>query len=162
MNKDNKEFTMTEQEMRNRIKEIDNERDKLREEKLKYEEYFFNKKRKEALDNHKSFIGKCFVTKGLSENQEKYIKAFKIIEVLDNPNENYALCVVLIDGYRYTCWNEYGIQIMTLALCTSNTRSMISKASDPLVIDLYKEFSQSEFESLYKKYQNKLDDKVYS
>ena len=37
---------MTEQEMRNRIKEIDKERDNLRKEKEEYEKYFSDKRLK--------------------------------------------------------------------------------------------------------------------
>ena len=39
---------MTEQEMRNRMKEIDNGRDRLREEREKYEKYFSDIPKKEA------------------------------------------------------------------------------------------------------------------
>lgn len=44
---------MTEEQMRQRMKEIDEERDKLRSERQEYEKYFSDKKRKEELDDHK-------------------------------------------------------------------------------------------------------------
>jgi hypothetical protein len=152
---------MTEEQMRKRMKEIDNEREKLRSERQEYENYFSDKKRKEELDNHKNYIGKCFITCDRAENEQEYIKAFKIIDVLDNPNERYASCVVLIDGYNDTCWKEYGIQIMTIGLWTANKWQMINRESDPKVIDFYKEISQEKFESLCKDYNNKLNDALF-
>ena len=53
---------MTEQEMRNRMKEIDNERNMLRKEREEYEKYFSDKRIKEQLDNHKQYVGKCFLS----------------------------------------------------------------------------------------------------
>lgn len=153
-------MVMTEEQMRKRMKEIDQERYKLSEEKKKYENYFIDKKRKEELDNHKNYIGKCFVTCDKVENEQKHIKAFKIIDVLDSPNERYASCVVLIDGHRRTCWKEYGVQIMTIGLWTMNTSRMMSRESDPKVIDFYKEITQEEFEQMYIEYMNNVTDET--
>lgn len=151
---------MTEEQMRKRMKEIDKERDKLRFERQEYEKYFSDKKRKEELDDHKNYIGKCFTTCEKAENEHKHIKAFKIIDVLDSPNERYASCAVLIDGHRSTCWKEYGIQIMTLGLWTMNKLRMMSKESDPKIIDFYKEITQEEFEQISVGYLNKLTDEI--
>jgi len=150
---------MTEEQMRQRMKEIDEERDKLHSERQEYEKYFSDKKRKEELDDHKNYIGKCFITCNKIEN-EQHIKAFKIIDILDRPNEKYASCVVLIDGYRDFCWKEYGIQIMTIGLWTANKWSMISQESDPKVIDFYKEITQEEFEQMSVEYLDKITDKI--
>lgn len=147
---------MTEQEMKERMKQIDKERDALRFEKEKYEKYFSNKRREQALENNKTYIGKCFITRGMSDNEQKYIKAFKILEILDNPNESYALCEVLIDGCRYTCFKEYGIQIMTLGLWTHNNLRLMNKESDPNMIDFYKEISEDEFQKLYTEHLNNI------
>ena len=89
---------MTEQEMRNRMKEIDNERNKLKEEREEYEKYFSNKRLKEQLNDHKQYIGKCFISKNEPSNEQKQIKAFKVLGILENPNERYAECIALIDG----------------------------------------------------------------
>ena len=74
---------MTEQEMRNRMKEIDNERNKLKEEREEYEKYFSNKRLKEQLNDRKQYIGKCFISKNEPSNEEKQIKAFKVLRILE-------------------------------------------------------------------------------
>lgn len=140
---------MTEEQMRKRMKEIDTERNKLRIEKEEYENYFSNKKKQEELESHQNFVGKCYCSNNMKRgNDYKYIKAFKILQIIDKPNENYAKCIVLIDGYRSTCFHEYGIQLMTLPLWTPNSRSLMSHESDPKVIDFYDEIEQEHFETL--------------
>ena len=155
---------MTEEQMRQRMKEIDQERNKLASERKDYENYFNNKKQQDRLKDHKEYIGKCYVKKDgvhYYENTNKHIKAFKIIDVLEPHNENYAVCITLIDGLNSTCWNEYGLKIMTLNVWGYNKFQMINKESDPKVIDFYKEITQEEFEKLYHEYQSNLEDKVY-
>ena len=153
---------MTEQEMRNRIKEIDKERDNLRKEKEEYEKYFSDKKLKEQLNNHKQYIGKCFISKNESSNEQKQIKAFKVLRVLENPNERYAECIALVDGYESNCWNVKAIKNQVIGLWTNNKFRLMNSETDLKVIDFYKEISQEEFETLYREYQNNLKDKVYS
>ena len=155
---------MTEEQMRQRMKEIDQERNKLASERKDYENYFANKKQQDRLKDHKEYIGKCYSAKegyhGYA-NKNKHIRAFKIIDVLEPHHENYAVCVALIDGLRNTCWNEYGVNIMTLNVWGYNELRMINRESDPKVIDFYKEITQEEFEKLYHEYQGNLEDKVY-
>ena len=153
---------MTEQEMRNRIKEIDKERYNLRKEKEEYEKYFSNKRVKERLNNNKQYIGKCFISKNESSNDQKQIKAFKVLRVLESPNERYAECIALVDGYESNCWNVKAIKNQVIGLWTNNKFRLIGSETDPKVIDFYKEISQEEFETLYREYQNNLKDKVYS
>ena len=153
---------MTEQEMRNRIKEIDKERDNLRKEKEEYEKYFSDKRLKEQLNNHKQYIGKCFISKNELSNEQKQIKAFKVLRILENPNERYAECIVLVDGYESNCWNVKAIKNQVIGLWTRNKFRLRNSESEPKVIDFYKEISQEEFETLYREYQNNLEDKVYS
>ena len=153
---------MTEQEMRNRIKEIDKERDNLRKEKEEYEKYFSDKKLKEQLNNHKQYIGKCFISKNESSNKQKQIKAFKVLRILENPNERYAECIILVDGYESNCWNVKAIKNQVIGLWNYNKSRLMNKETDPKVIDFYREISQEEFEILYEEYQNNLEDKVYS
>ena len=148
--------------MRNRIKEIDKERNNLRKEKEEYEKYFLDKRLKEQLDNRKKYIGKCFISKNELNNEEKQIKAFKVLGILENPNERYAECITLVDGYESNCWNVKAIKNQVIGLWTNNTLRLMNKETDPKVIDFYKEISQEEFETLYREYQNDLEDKVYS
>ena len=153
---------MTEQEMRNRIKEIDKERNNLRKEKEEYEKYFLDKRLKEQLDNRKKYIGKCFISKNELNNEEKQIKAFKVLRILENPNEEYAECIALVDGYESNCWNVKAIKNQVIGLWTNNKFRLMGSKTDPKVIDFYREISQEEFETLYREYQNNLEDKVYS
>lgn len=153
---------MTEQEMRNRMKEIDKERNKLKEEREKYEKYFSDKKLKEQLDDYKQYVGRCFTSKNFRENEQNQIKAFKVLEILESPNERYARCVALIDGYESNCWNVKAIKNQVIGLWTHNKLRLMNSESDPKVIDFYKEISQEEFEKLYIEYQGELDDKAYS
>lgn len=152
---------MTDQEMRDRMKEIDEERDTLRKEREKYEKYFYDKKSKEKAKDHEKYIGKCFVSKNISENEEKHIKAFKILKVLEHPNEDCVECITLIDGYRYTCWNEFGVQHMTLPLWTPNdTGRFLHAEPDPLMIDFYEEVTQDDFNKLYTSYKSDIESKI--
>ena len=75
---------MTEQEMRNRMKEIDNERNKLKEEREEYEKYFSNKRLKEQLNDHKQYIGKCFISKNVKQTIAPLLLAWWIVEFLFN------------------------------------------------------------------------------
>lgn len=152
---------MTEAEMRQRIKEIDEERDKLSNEKRQYEKVLMDSKLKKVMDEHKNYIGKCFISKGSKANRNDFVKVFKVLDILDTPNEQYALCLVLLDGYRYTCFKEYGIQIMTLHLWGFNEPRMMNKAEDSRFIDFYKEISEEKFEELYLEYSNELSDKFF-
>ena len=153
---------MTEQEMRNRMKEIDNERNKLKEEREKYEKYFSDKRLKEQLNDHKQYIGKCFISKNEPSNEKKQIKAFKVLGILENPNERYAECITLVDGYESNCWNVKAIKNQVIGLWTHNKFRLMNSESDPKAIDFYREISQEEFETLYREYKNDLEDKVYS
>ena len=153
---------MTEQEMRNRIKEIDKERNNLRKEREKYEKYFSDKILKEQLNNRKQYIGKCFISKNESSNEQKQIKAFKVLRILENPNERYAECIALVDGYESNCWNVKAIKNQVIGLWTYNKFRLMNGESDPKVIDFYREISQEEFETLYREYKNDLENKVYS
>ena len=153
---------MTEQEMRNRMKEIDKERNKLREERKEYEKYFSDKKLKEQLNDRQQYIGKCFVTKNESSNEKQQIKAFKVLRILEHPNERYAECIVLVDGYESNCWNVKAIKNQVVGLWTPNKHRLMSNESDPKVIDFYKEIPQEEFDKLYREYQCELDDKAHS
>lgn len=145
---------MTDEEMRERIKEIDKVRDELGDEKRKYEHYFYEKAKQDLAESHKKYVGKCYIAIDSLANEDEHIRAFKIIHVCVPPDEKYANCIALIDGYRYTGYREYGVQLMTLPLWYSNTRRMISSPYDPKMIDFYKEITNEEFWELYDKFES--------
>lgn len=153
---------MTEEEMRNRIKEIDKERNRLKQEKEEYEKYFSDKKIQEELDHHKQYVGKCFRTRNDPGNKQSHIKAFKILNILDAPNERYAQCVILVDGLESNVWKEKAVKIQTIGLWNPNEFRMMSSPSELKVIDFYKEISQEEFDTLYEEYLKELNKRVYN
>lgn len=119
-------------------------------------------KLKEWIDDYKQYVGRCFTSKNFRENEQNQIKAFKVLEILESPNERYARCVALIDGYESNCWNVKAIKNQVIGLWTHNKLRLMNSESNPKVIDFYKEISQEEFEKLYREYQGDLDDKAYS
>lgn len=82
--------------------------------------------------------------------------------MLPEPNERYAECIVIVDGIRSSCWNEFGIQRMTVPLWILNTSRLMSKESDPKVIDMYKEISQEDFVALYNTYNEEIEGKIFA
>ena len=151
---------ITEDQMKERMKEINTEMNQLMEEQAKMNSYFRDKKRQEKLNEHKSYIGKCFVIKNDdSSNKYNYIKAFKIIDI-DERSIDYALCLCLINGCRGSS-EEYGVQIMTIGLWINNVVRMIPKPEDPKIIDFYKEVKDKEFCAMYETYREKLNEKAF-
>lgn len=147
---------MTEKEMHFRMKEIDKIRDELKNEKSEYENYFFQKRLEQELEDRRKFIGKCFYNKDRSyKNNNNWLYAFKIIDILEEPNSRYANCVALITGYRNTCWTEYGIQEMTLPLWCPNSNRIMSNG-EPNLIEYYEEISNEEFKEMVEKYKDNL------
>ena len=146
---------MSEKEMRSRMKEIDKIRDELRDEKIKYENYFHEKSMKKELEDRQSFIGKCFTSKYLDDNNSKWLVAFKILNILNEPNQDCANCIAIINGYRNTCWAEYGIQSMTLPLWGPNSKGLMSY-NKPKLIEFYEEISAKEFRRMSERYKNML------
>lgn len=149
---------MTEEQMRERIKEIDKERNKLRDEKEKYEKYFSEKKKQDELELHKSYIGKYFVSLGLEDNEYDYIKAFKVLSIGDYRSD--AVCEALINGERDCIEKAYGIEILTLRLWSNNRLEWRYNPSAAKVIDFYREISEEEFEELFNEYFEKLKGKL--
>lgn len=141
---------MTEQEMRDRIKEIDEEREKLREEKNEYEKYLRDKEQKREYEERKKFVGKCFMLK--EDSIKNNVKAFKITKIVSEHNRNFAECLALTNGMELNCWDEKAIKTMVIGLWCHNTPKFRSFPSDPLKIDSYEEISKDEFKTLYKEY----------
>ena len=140
---------MTEEQMKARMREINKIRNKLREERKEYEDYFYNKKIQNEYLYKKEFKGKCYISKELKGNKHDYIKAFKIMKIHEGHHSDFAECLALVSGYRGTSWKECGVEIMTLGLWTQNVPSMLYKESDPKMIDFYKEISEEEFYDVY-------------
>ena len=143
---------ITEKEMRDRIKEIDEQRNALSAEKRKYESILADKERKNVLEAHKEFEGKCFISLNYQKNETKEVKAFKILRMMDVPYERYAECVALVDGYESNCWNVKAIKITTLPVWCKNKNKMISSPSDPRMIDMYELVNEEDFMAVYNQF----------
>lgn len=143
---------MTEEQMKERIKEIDALRSELAQEKNQYEKYFDDKRKEAEEKRAQSFRGKCFIIKNDDELKEYpdcyYVKAFKIIEVIDR---NYAECVIITEGVREGLQEEIGISRMNLGLWTYSFHGKFRRSND-LVIDCYKEVSEEQFNDLINVY----------
>lgn len=151
---------MTDEEKRKRIKELDEDIEKLRKERNEYQEQLISKKRNNKIEERKKLLGKCFVQKtGIDNvgNNNKEIKAFKIIELLNEPNENYAKCLVLYSGHSDNCWTELSIKVKVLGLWTKSVTRLMYRESDPDVIDFYDEISNKNFEVLFDEYLGDLE-----
>ena len=148
---------MTEKEMRSRMKEIDKIRNELKNEKEEYENYFYKKRLDQELEDRRKFIGKCFDIRyiNVNNNNNKWLRAFKIIDILEEPNSRYANCIALMSGYRNTAWSEYGIQVMTLPLWVPNSNRLMSKY-ELNMIEFYEEISAEDFAKMFSKYYDNL------
>lgn len=144
---------MTEEQMLQRIKEIDEQRNDLRLEKQKYQEYFSEKKISSLFDDRKKYIGKYYLSMDAPNNKNGYVKAFKVLDILNQPNIDFAKCIVLIDGRRSKIWDEYGIQIMTLGLWSLNQFRMMGSEADPKMIDFYTEIPEDIFVKMFAEYE---------
>ncbi len=151
---------MTDEERKEHIKELDKDIEKMRKERNEYQEQLLNEKRNNKIEERKRLIGKCFIQKtGIDNvgNNNKEIKAFKILELLDEPNEDYAKCLVLYSGLSDNCWNEFSIKIKVLGLWTKNITRLMHRESDLDVIDFYNEISNEKFEVLFDDYLGDLE-----
>lgn len=151
---------MSEEEIRARINEINNQRHALDKEKRKYEEILWEKERKNILEAHREFEGKYFITMNITNNTHKQIIAFKLLKVLDPPNERYAECVVLVNGIESNCWNVKAIKLQTLPIWCKNTNSMVSRDDEPRMIDMYRMVDEDKFIDLYDKYLENINSKL--
>ena len=151
---------MTDEERKERIKELDKDIERMRKERNEYQEQLLSKKRNNKMEERKKLIGKCFVQKtGIDNvgNNNKEIKAFKILELLDEPNENYAKCLVLYRGFSDNCWSELSIKVKVLGLWIKSVARLMYRESDLDVIDFYNEISNEKFEVLFDDYLRDLE-----
>lgn len=72
--------------------------------------------------------------------------------MLDAPNEDYAKCLVLIDGCRNNIWVEKGICNMTLGLWNNNVTRLMPQTTDLKVINYYHEITEEKFKELWYQY----------
>ena len=147
------ELNMTETEMLSSMKDIKKERDELKHELDKYENYFSNKRREKEQNVQRTYIGKCFRLKSFEKNN---INAFKILSINEMYHDWNANCVALIkDGDTCT------VSITSIFVFGYQKMQLMHRESDPKFLDMYKEISQQEFESLYHEYIHKIGEEVY-
>lgn len=127
------------------IRELNKDMQSLRNKIAEYERILEDEEYKEKLSNHSKFVGKCFLNRKMPFDKHKYIVAFQIIEIEKHPNEDYAVCLALIDGYEHSSWKKYGVIKTTIGLWNHNELKMINKDDDPLVIDMFEEISWEKF-----------------
>lgn len=139
---------MTKNEMKERIREIDKERNRLAKEKQSYEELLRQDKTKDIIEEHRKHVGECYVPTVRLDERNRFIRAFRILNVLESPNESCAECLVLVNGHRSNCWNESGVIMMTLGLWRPNNLRLMNRESDPKVIDCCHLISKEEFKAL--------------
>ena len=137
---------MTEKQMKERMKKIDEERDALREERKQYEQYFANLKKENEFEIHRSHIGRCYSwNKNSPSERYRDIIAFKILDVLKNqPYE--ARCLILFGENKDT---RFGIRIGTMALWLSDISRLIYNPNDVKTIYKFNEITIEEFEEIY-------------
>lgn len=151
---------MTEEQMRQRIREINREQNKLRAEKQEYERCLIAKKEEEEKKSHEIYVGKCYLTKGLANNQNGDIKAFKILKQLEDSESKYVQCLVVIEGCRGTCYGSYGVEMMVLNPWSQNKPQLLGRDDAPKMIDFYSEISQEEFENLCKSHMQVIENEL--
>lgn len=143
--------TLSENEMKLRMKEIKNERNKLKEEYDEYENYFYQKKLQKENDFQKTCIGKCYKLKSFQTHE---IQAFKILNIEDGK----AKCIVLINNN-----NRKSISMVNNLYPFEHFRvQLLSQATCPSFIDAYNEISHEEFIDLYNKYTREIGSNVYA
>lgn len=95
---------------------------------------------------------------------EKYegIEAFKIIDVLDPPNEKYALCLCVTCGDSNNAFENYskGIRMLVVPLWVPASWRMISKKDNKKVIDQYEEIDKEKFTNIYTNMQKTLSENL--
>lgn len=137
---------MTDQEMRERMKKIDLERERLKKEREKYEVYFREKREDEEYSLRKEFEGRYFEVSGTWYNSAT--KYFKILNVSEE-NIKEADCVCIFDGYGMGGCKERGIEITTLSLWYYNDNKLLHHGNEPLMIDVCTEITQEQFWNMY-------------
>lgn len=153
---------MTDEEKRDLIEQLNIKINELQEQRNRYRDELEEKSKNARLEKRKQFINRCFSINGMrkKENTHADIKAFKIIELLEPPHENNALCVALRDGTLYDK-KEKSIGIEILPLWRWNQLRLMHKKEDLNMIDFYREISLEEFEEMYKVHEQNIRSEIY-
>lgn len=145
---------LSEELMRLRMKEIDNERNKLKEEYNKYQTYFYKKKQEKEHEVQKKCIGKCFKLKSY-ENHD--IKVFKVLNIDDEFNLGVsAKCLALIKAEH-----KIEISIKEIRIFDYKNLSIMHRETDPKFLGMYEKISQEEFIDLYNEYVREFGKQAY-
>lgn len=136
---------MTEEQIKNRLREIRKTEEALREERHAYEKTLEEERKRKIIENRQAFVGKCYSLNQSVPCRHAYIKAFKILEILNSPNENYALCLTLVRGLRNTCFQEFGVLLETLPLWNYDTMVRVPSKDELRMIDCYTGISEDIF-----------------
>lgn len=143
---------MTEHECNEKITELNQKIEELRSEKRKYEDYICEEKSKRQRAEYKAAEGKCFLTKGLRNNKNSHVKAFKVISVLEEPTIGNAECLTVIDETANIARKSIAISRTILPVWKYNQICLRSDIKRNRMIDLYHEISQEEFDSMVNDY----------
>ena len=111
----------------------------------------FQIKNKISRESRLTKIGKCF--KVINKKYDG-IEAFKILDILAEPNVDYALCLCIGEGDNTTSvFTNYAksIKTMVLPLWLPINLRLMSNNNDKKVIDEYGEITQEEFSDLLNK-----------
>lgn len=143
---------MTDEEIKNRINEIDKEREQLKQEREKYLKQIETVKLENKYKEHKKCIGNCYIA---TKYREKYphIIAFKIIDV---PSSNYqveAVCVTISNNSFPKCLS---ISNEVLALWSQDKVCLMPIKGALQVIDKYKQISSEEFDDMLNEHFQKI------
>lgn len=145
---------LSEELIRLRMKEINSERDKLKEEYNKYEMYFYNKKQEKEREIQKKCIGKYFKLKSFESHD---IKAFKVLNIDDEFNLGVsAKCLALIKAEH-----KIEISIKEIRIFDYKNLSIMHRETDPKFLSMYEKISQEEFIDLYNEYVKEFGKQAY-
>lgn len=136
---------MTDKDMIDRMKEIDKQRDELKQERREYESYLKRKKEEQAYEEHKRCEGKCYEVSEMVNYPT--IEYLQILNVKEN-DINRARCLCIFNDSEERC----GIQIMNLSLWSYNDNKFIHHGDEPLIIDVCNEISGQEFLNVLDEY----------
>lgn len=136
-------------ELKSLLKEIEPFRQKNdRARDIELEIYQIDKKIK--YESRIKYIGKCF--KAVDNNGYEGIKAFKILQILPEPNVDYALCSCIGEKDVNTAFVNYAksIKIIVVPLWIPSKLRLMSNDNDKKIIEEYQEITQEEFTDLLK------------
>lgn len=95
-------------------------------------------------NERQTYVGKFF--KAITDGY-KGVRAFRIINILDPPNEAYALCLCVTEKDANNAFREYskGLRKLVLPVWGSANLRLYNINNDDLVINEYKEIDFNEF-----------------